>query len=53
RRLDLEVAEEELSHRRQGWSPPAPAYTSGVMAKYAAQVSPASEGAITLPRPRR
>ncbi|MGI8533295.1 MAG: dihydroxy-acid dehydratase [Candidatus Limnocylindrales bacterium] len=53
RRLDLEVPEEELSHRRQRWWPPAPAYTSGVMAKYAAQVSPASEGAITLPRPRR
>jgi len=29
------------------WTPPAPAFTSGVMAKYARLVSSASEGAVT------
>ena len=45
--LDLDVPEEELARRRAGWSPPAPRYTGGVMAKYAAQVSSASNGAVT------
>ncbi len=45
--LNLEVDEATLSKRRARWSPPAPRYTSGVMAKYAALVSSASEGAIT------
>ncbi len=45
--LDLDVPEEELARRRAGWSPPAPRYAGGVMAKYAAQVSSASNGAVT------
>jgi dihydroxy-acid dehydratase len=44
RRLDLEANIEE---RRVQWKPPAPRYTSGVMAKYAKLVSSASEGAVT------
>jgi dihydroxy-acid dehydratase len=36
-----------MKARLQMWSPPAPRYTSGVMAKYAKLVSSASEGAIT------
>ena len=44
RRLDLEANIEE---RRAQWKPPAPRYTSGVMAKYAKLVSSASEGAVT------
>jgi dihydroxy-acid dehydratase len=48
--LDLEVSSEELDRRRTDWSPPAPRYTSGVFAKYAALVSSASEGAVTRPR---
>jgi dihydroxy-acid dehydratase len=47
RRLDLDVAGEELAARRARWSPPPPRYASGAMAKYAALVSSASEGAIT------
>jgi len=47
RRLDLEVDEAELAHRREGWTPPAPRYTRGVMAKYARSVSSASKGAVT------
>ena len=45
--LDLNVAPEVLAARRTRWTPPAPRYTSGVMAKYAAMVSSASKGAVT------
>jgi dihydroxy-acid dehydratase len=48
RRLDVHIAEEEMNARLRQWKPPAPRYTSGVMAKYAKLVSSASEGAITL-----
>jgi dihydroxy-acid dehydratase len=46
-RLDLDVPAEELERRRAAWSPPEPNYTSGVLAKYAALVSSASDGAVT------
>jgi dihydroxy-acid dehydratase len=46
RRLDVAA---DLESRRDAWRPPVPRYTSGVMAKYAAMVSSASEGAITRP----
>ena len=45
--LDLNVAPDVLEERRARWTPPAPRYKSGVMAKYAAMVSSASLGAIT------
>jgi dihydroxy-acid dehydratase len=47
RRLDLVVDAGELERRRAAWAPPAPRYTTGVLAKYAALVSSASEGAVT------
>ena len=47
RRLDVELSGEEIERRLADWSPPAPRYTNGVMAKYARSVSSASEGAIT------
>jgi dihydroxy-acid dehydratase len=47
RELNLEVSLDVLAERRKRWSPPAPRYTRGVMAKYAALVSSASEGAVT------
>jgi dihydroxy-acid dehydratase len=50
RRLDLAVAADVLEQRRGGWLAPAPRYTGGVMAKYAALVSSASEGAVTTGR---
>jgi dihydroxy-acid dehydratase len=50
RALDLEVDETTLEERRARWTPPQPRYRSGVMAKYAALVSSASEGAVTRPR---
>ena len=45
--LDLDVPLDELARRRARWNPPAPNYTGGVMAKYAALVSSASLGAVT------
>jgi dihydroxy-acid dehydratase len=53
RRLDLEVAEDVLAERRRRWTAPAPRYASGVLAKYAALVSSAAEGAITRPETKR
>jgi hypothetical protein len=50
RRLDLDVADDVLERRRAAWTAPAPRYTGGVMAKYAALVSSASEGAVTTGR---
>ena len=50
RRLDLEVPAGVLEQRRGRWSAPAPRYTGGVLAKYAALVSSASEGAVTTGR---
>jgi dihydroxy-acid dehydratase len=47
RRLDLNVAPGVLDERRNRWVAPAPRYTGGVMAKYAALVSSASDGAVT------
>jgi dihydroxy-acid dehydratase len=47
RLIDLEVPPEVLEQRRAAWSPPPPRYRTGVMAKYAALVGSASEGAIT------
>jgi dihydroxy-acid dehydratase len=50
RRLDLLVDEAELARRRSQWTRPAPNYTSGAIAKYAALVSGADTGAVcTVP----
>ena len=45
--LQLNVADEEIMRRREAWSPPPARYTRGVLAKYAAQVSTSSIGAVT------
>ena len=50
RRLDLDVPESVLAVRRARWQAPAQRYTGGVLAKYAALVSSASEGAVTTGR---
>jgi dihydroxy-acid dehydratase len=49
RRLDAELSDAEFTARLANWQRPAPHYTSGVFAKYAALVSSAAEGAITQP----
>jgi dihydroxy-acid dehydratase len=49
RTLSCELSADEIAARLDDWTPPAPRYTSGVFAKYAALVSSASEGAVTGP----
>jgi dihydroxy-acid dehydratase len=46
RRLELLVDDAELARRRSEWKRPAPNYTSGALAKYAALVSGADRGAV-------
>ena len=45
--LQLNVTDEEIARRRKAWTPPPPRYRRGVLAKYAAQVSSSSVGAVT------
>jgi dihydroxy-acid dehydratase len=47
RRLDVTLADEEISKRVAEYEPPPPLYERGVMAKYAATVSSAAQGAVT------
>ena len=47
RLLRLDVADDVVARRRARWQPPAPKYTSGVLAKYARLVSSSSLGAVT------
>jgi dihydroxy-acid dehydratase len=46
-RLDVHLTPAELSERQTAWTPPAPRYTRGVLAKYAKLVSSSSLGAVT------
>jgi dihydroxy-acid dehydratase len=46
RRLELATGAAELERRRAEWKRPAPNYTSGALAKYAALVSGADRGAV-------
>jgi len=47
--LSIDVAAGELKRRLTAWKQPAPRYKTGVIAKYCALVSSASEGAVTRP----
>ena len=47
RELTLEITAKEMAARRKAWKKPAPRYTRGVLAKYAAHVTSASFGAVT------
>lgn len=47
RRLELVVTDEILQRRLESWTPRAPRYESGVLAKYARLVSGADTGATT------
>jgi dihydroxy-acid dehydratase len=49
RTLNVDLSAEEIEERLRGWTDPVPRYATGVMAKYAALVSSASEGAVTAP----
>ncbi|WP_333976198.1 dihydroxy-acid dehydratase [Burkholderia cepacia] len=45
--LQLNVDDAELTRRRAAWQQPAPRYTRGVLAKFAALARPANQGAVT------
>ena len=45
--LDLMVSADEIARRFESWAAPEPRYRGGVMAKYAALVGSASQGAVT------
>jgi dihydroxy-acid dehydratase len=47
RELRVELSDEEIRKRLASWKPPEARYRTGVMAKYARQVSSAAVGAIT------
>ncbi|EMA59496.1 dihydroxy-acid dehydratase [Halorubrum kocurii] len=50
RDLTVDLSEEELAERREGWEAPEPQYEGGVLAKYARDFAGASDGAVTNPR---
>ena len=45
--IQLNVPDEEIAKRRALWKAPAPRYTRGVLAKFAALTASASKGAVT------
>ena len=47
RRIEVELAHEEIDARMADWTAPEPPYRSGVFAKYASTVGSASLGAVT------
>ena len=49
RRLDVELSDDEIAERLRNVRHPEPRYPKGVLGKYAAMVSSASDGAITRP----
>lgn len=48
RELRVEISDSEMKQRLAAWKPPQPRYPTGVMAKYASQVSSAARGAVTI-----
>jgi dihydroxy-acid dehydratase len=47
RQINLDIPATEIAKRHKAWKKPAPRYTRGVLAKYAAHVTSASLGAVT------
>ncbi len=46
RKLDVQLSADELTQRKQAWTPPAPRYTTGWLARYARHATNASNGAV-------
>jgi dihydroxy-acid dehydratase len=46
RTLEVEIDDDELARRKEGWEPLPPRYTTGVLAKYRKLVSSAADGAV-------
>lgn len=51
KQINVDVSAAEMEQRRQSWRRPPSSVSSGVLAKYRAEVSSASEGATTIPLP--
>jgi dihydroxy-acid dehydratase len=51
KQINVEVNAEEMAKRREIWRRPPSSVQKGVLAKYRAEVSSASEGAVTIPPP--
>jgi dihydroxy-acid dehydratase len=51
KQINVLLTTEELARRRQVWRRPKSSVTTGALAKYRAEVSSASEGAVTIPDP--
>ena len=47
--LNARLSDEELARRKRDWKPRDPEFTSGYLWKYAQQVGPALNGAVTHP----
>jgi dihydroxy-acid dehydratase len=47
REITLHISKAEMTKRQKAWKAPKPKYTRGILAKYAAAVTSASEGAVT------
>jgi dihydroxy-acid dehydratase len=45
--INVKLSDDELAARKAAWIQPEPRYRRGVLAKYAAHVTSASEGAVT------
>jgi dihydroxy-acid dehydratase len=45
--IDLKLPKSEIANRLKRWKQPRPRYSKGVLAKYAAHVASASQGAVT------
>ncbi len=47
--LEVELSDAELAERRKAWKPKAPSFGSGALWRYAKNVGPARDGAVTAP----
>ncbi len=47
--MDVELSDAELAERKKSFTPKAPAFKTGVLARYAKNVGPARDGAVTTP----
>jgi dihydroxy-acid dehydratase len=51
KQINVDVSAEEMAKRREIWRRPPSSVRKGALAKYRAEVSSASEGAVTIPPP--
>src|ERR1700744_2714312 len=47
--MSVDVSDAEMAERRKSWKPKAPAFKTGALARFAKNVGPARDGAVTTP----